>query len=82
MHITEMSRATGASVDELRYMETKGFLDVTKAQLKRRQVREYQKSDVRRVQIVIKYRRQGFTWDTALKRAEQELNNPSLFDNV
>lgn len=82
MRITEMSRITGASVDELRYMETKGFLDVTKTQLKRRMVRDYQKADVRKVQLVLKYRKQGFTWDTALKRAEQDLKNPSLFDGV
>ncbi len=82
MHIMELTRTTGASIDELRYMERKGFLDSAVTRLRRRKVRDYQEVDVRKVQLVVKYRRQGFTWDTALKRAEQEWKNPSLFDVV
>ena len=79
MRITELARTTGASVDELRYMERKGFVNPTRVQLKRREVRQYQNADIQKVQLIIKYRRQGFTWVVAFKKAFRELENPSLF---
>lgn len=82
MRITEMSRVTGASVDEIRYMERKGFLDSALTRLKQRKVRDYQETDTRKVKLLIKYRRQGFTWDTAFKKASQDLQNPRLFEEV
>jgi hypothetical protein len=82
MRITEMSRVTSASVDELRYMERKGFLNPVMAQLKRRKVRDYQDADIRKVQLIIKYRRQGFTWDIAFEKAAEELTNPQLFGDL
>jgi hypothetical protein len=30
--------------------------------------------------VIIKYRRQGFTWDMAFQKAQQEHNKPTLFD--
>jgi DNA-binding transcriptional MerR regulator len=60
-------------------MERKGFINPTRLQLKRREVREYQDMDVRKVQAIIKYRRQGFTWDKAAEKAWRELENPPLF---
>ncbi len=72
---------SGASVDELRYMERKGFVSPAKARLKKREVRQYQEADVRKVRLVTKYRRQGFTWDVAFKKAAQELVNPTLFED-
>lgn len=82
MHIIELARITGASADELRYMERRGFLTPARAQLKRRSVREYGEADIRKAEIIIKYRRQGFTWDTAYEKTLQELEKPSLFDFV
>ena len=32
-----------------------------------------------KIELIIKYRRQGFTWDTAHKKALQEMAKPSLF---
>ena len=81
MGITEMSRVTGASVDEIRYMERKGFLDSAVALLRRRQVRDYREADTRKVKLIIKYRGQGFTWDMAFKKAMLDLENPKLFEN-
>ena len=80
VHITELARQTGASVDELRYLERKGYLSPFKTRLKRREVRQYQDEDVRKAWLIIKYRRQGFTWDASFQRAMRELENPSLFD--
>jgi len=81
IRITSLARATGASVDELRYLERKGFINPIRTKLKRRQVRQYQDGDVRKLTLIIKYRRQGFTWDTAFQKALQELESPSLFDH-
>jgi DNA-binding transcriptional MerR regulator len=78
-HITELARTTGASVDELRYLETKGFVEPSRRRLKLRVVREYQEADVRKIELIIKYRRQGFTWDIAFQKAIRELESPSLF---
>jgi DNA-binding transcriptional MerR regulator len=76
--ITELARTTGASVDEIRYLERKGFIRPSRKRLSRREVRQYQETDTRRVQLIIKYRRQGFTWDMAYQKAMREQENPSL----
>ena len=81
IRITDLARTTGASVDELRYLEKKGFVNPVRAQLKQRMVRQYQDGDIRKLELIIKYRRQGFTWDTAFRKASLELENPSLFDH-
>ena len=70
---------TGAATDELRYMERKGLVTPVKAQLGKREVRQYTDADVRRAGLIIKYRRQGFTWDTAAEKATPEVQNPTLF---
>ena len=78
LHITELAKITGASVDELRYLERKGFLNPSRRQLKRRKVRQYQEADIRKVQLIIEYRRQGFTWNVAFQKAMPEVENPLL----
>ncbi|MDO8567252.1 MAG: MerR family transcriptional regulator [Dehalococcoidales bacterium] len=78
MHITELSRITGASLDELRYMERKGALEPVRVQHGRRGIREYHHADVRKAQLIMKYRQQGFTWGIAVEKANHELANPTL----
>jgi len=78
LHITEFVRITGASADELRYMERKGFVSPNWARLKKRKVRTYQEADVQKVQLILKFRKLGFTWDAASQKALQELENPTL----
>ena len=80
IRITEFAKKTGASVDELHYLERKGFINPVMAKLKRRMVRQYPDTDIRKLQLTIKYRRDGFTWDVAFQKALQELQNPRLFD--
>ena len=70
---------TGASVDEIRYLEKKGFIKAVKARLRQRQVRHFHEGDIRTTELIIKYRRQGFTWDTAFQKARQEIDRPALF---
>jgi DNA-binding transcriptional MerR regulator len=66
-------------VDELHYLEKKGFIQSVKARLTQREVRHFEDKEVRKIEIIIKYRRQGFTWDTAFNKAQQELDKPALF---
>ena len=80
LRITELARKTGASVDEIHYLEKKGFIQSIKSRLTKRDVRHFQDADTRKVQLIIKYRRQGFTWDVAFQKAKQEINKPTLFD--
>jgi DNA-binding transcriptional MerR regulator len=82
LRITELARKTGASVDEVHYLEKKGFIQSIKTRLKAREVRHFQDTDVRKVELIIKYRRQGFTWDVAFEKSEQEMNKPTLFDQM
>ncbi len=67
-------------MDELRYLEKKGFVSSVRLELKQRKVRQYPDADIRKLQLTIKYRRQGFTWDAACQKALQEQENPRLFD--
>jgi DNA-binding transcriptional MerR regulator len=80
LRITELARKTGASVDEIHYLEKKGFINSIKSRLTEREVRQFQDADARKIQLIIKYRRQGFNWDTAFQKAQQEHNKPTLFD--
>jgi DNA-binding transcriptional MerR regulator len=78
MRITEFARKTGATLDELRYIEKKGFITSRRTRIKQREVRQFQETDIRKIELIIKYRRQGFTWDTAFNKASQEMEKPSL----
>ena len=78
MRITDLARKTGASADELRYIEKKGFIKSRMTKLKQREVRQYRESDIRQIELIIKFRRQGFTWDTAHKKALEEMEKPTL----
>ena len=80
LRFTELARKTGASVDEVHYLEKKGFIKSVKSKLTEREVRKFEDTDTRKIQLIIKYRRQGFTWDMAFQKAQQELNKPTLFD--
>jgi DNA-binding transcriptional MerR regulator len=82
MRITEMGRLTGTSPDELRYMERKGFLTSGLITLKSRKVRDYPESELRKVKLIVKYRKLGFTWDVSFKKALEELANPPLFPDT
>jgi DNA-binding transcriptional MerR regulator len=79
LRITELARQTGASVDEIHYLEKKGILKPKMVKLKQRDVRQFEESSIRAISLIIKYRRQGFTWDVAYAKARQEIDKPSLF---
>ena len=79
LRITELARRTGASVDEIHYLEKKGVIKSKKVRLKTRVVRQFEEEDMRTIALIIKFRRQGFTWNVACEKARQEINKPSLF---
>ena len=79
LRITELAKQTGASVDEIRYLEAKGFIKSKRTKLKTREVRQFEEANVRTIECIIKYRRQGFTWKTAHEKARQEIDKPALF---
>ena len=78
MRITEASKKTGASTDEIRYFETKGYIKPSRVRLKSREVRDYADEDVRMIEILTKYRREGFELEAAHQRAVRELQQPYL----
>ena len=65
-------------MDELRYIEKKGFITSLRSRLKQREVRLFPDEDAAKVALIIKFRRQGYTWDTAHQKALQELEKPLL----
>jgi DNA-binding transcriptional MerR regulator len=78
IHITEMARETGASADEIRYIERKGAINPQRIKIKQRRVREFSEGDTLKVKLIIKYRRTGYTWSAAIEKGLLELQNPSL----
>jgi len=79
LRITELARKTGESVDEIHYLEKKGILKSKKVKLKQRVVRQFDEEGTRTLEIIIKYRRQGFTWKVAYEKSRQEIDKPALF---
>jgi len=79
LRITELARQTGASVDEIHYLEKKGIIKSKRVRLKQRAVRQFDEKSIRTIELIIKYRRQGFTWNVAYEKAKQEINKPALF---
>lgn len=79
LRITELARQTGASVDEIHYLEKKGIIKSKRVRLKQRAVRQFDEKSIRTIELIIKYRRQGFTWNVAYEKTRQEINKPALF---
>ena len=79
LHITELAKHTGATVDEIRYLEKKGFITPERTRLNTREIRQYLEQDIRTIEIITKYRRLGFTWNVAFQKARQEIDKPALF---
>ena len=78
MRITAAARHAGASTDEIRYLESKGYIQCSRVLLDKREVRDYADSEVRKIELIIKYRREGFQIDVAYVKALEELQHPRL----
>lgn len=79
MRQSEVTRRTGASRDELRYFEDKGYVRPGKVRLKKRVVRDYSESDVRLIELIMKYKAKRLILDAAYDQAKRELTQPGLF---
>ena len=78
MRITELARLSGASTDEIRWFESKGFIQCSWVTPKKRAVRDYPESEVQKVKLIKKYRREGFELNIAYQKAMAELESPRL----
>jgi DNA-binding transcriptional MerR regulator len=80
MRITETSKKTGASTDEIRYFEAKGYISSNRQRIRTREVRKYSNEDIRMIETLVKYRREGFELNTAYEKAIQEIQQPYLIE--
>jgi DNA-binding transcriptional MerR regulator len=78
MRITQVSKLVGATTDEIRYLESKGYIQGRRILLMKREVRDYAESEVRKIELIIKYRREGFELEAAYQKALEELQRPRL----
>jgi DNA-binding transcriptional MerR regulator len=78
MRITEIAKLIGATTDQIRYLESKGYVHGGRIMLDKRQVRDYAESEVQKIELIIKYRRQGFEIEAAYRKALDELHRPRL----
>lgn len=78
MYITKLAKDTGASVDQIRYLEKKGFVQSTWMKLRKRKVRFYSEEEVMKVRLIIKYLDQGFRYDVAYDKTIEEIRSPQL----
>ncbi len=74
----EVTELTGASRDEIRYFERKGFVKPVQHCPKRRPIRLYSDEDVRLIRLIVKYRRERFELDAAYQKAKEDLRKPRL----
>ena len=79
MRIGEMSRMTGAMPDQIRYLESKGFITAQKLPLRHRIVKDYAESDVEKVHLIANFLKEGIRYEVAHKRALEQLHQPRLF---
>ncbi len=78
MRKIEIFKAVGATPDEVRYYEKKGFVRSRWKKLRERRVRDYPEGEVRKIELITKYRREGFELAAAYRKAKEELEQPRL----
>lgn len=78
MRITELAKQTGATTDEIRVFESKGYIQCRWVTLTKRRVRDYPETELVKVERIIHYRREGFEHAAAFKRAVEDLERPRL----
>ncbi len=78
MRITEVARRTGATPDQVRYLEKKKYIRSRWKRLKTRRVRDYSATEVCKIAHIMHYLAQGFKYDIAYQKAREELAQPRL----
>lgn len=78
MRITEVAKSTGATPDQVRYLEKKKYIRSRWKLLKTRRVRDYSTTEMHKIAPIIKYLDQAFKYDIAYQKAMEELAQPRL----
>ena len=78
MRITQTAKRTGATPDQIRYLERKKYIRTRWKRLRKRRVRDYPEAEVRKIELMIKYLDQGFRYETAYEKAVEEMERPRL----
>lgn len=78
IRITEMARRTGATPDQIRYLEKKGYVESHRLPVKDRIVRHYEESEIPVIENIVRYLNEGFRYEAAYERALQDTQNPRL----
>ncbi len=76
MRITYVSRLTGLSPDQIRYMEQKRYIQSGMKVIKTRKVRDYSSDDVSLLQSISNYLSQGYRYEVAYAKALEDKANP------
>ena len=78
MRITLVSRLTGLSPDQIRYMEQKGYIQPGMVVIKSRKVRDYSSDDISLLKSISNYLSQGYRYEVAYVKALEDRTNPRL----
>ena len=78
MRITELAKLVGASTDEIRWLERRSYVQPTWVSIGKRTVRDYPEPEVRKIELIFRYRREGFEHYAAYARAVKDLEEPRL----
>jgi DNA-binding transcriptional MerR regulator len=78
VRITEIAKQLGALPDEIKWFEKKGYIKPSWTLLRNRRVRDYPDIEVRKIELIVKYRREGFEHDVAYQKAMDEMESPRL----
>ena len=78
MRITDAARQTGATTDQIRYLERKRYIKGRWTHVKSRRIRDYPDSELAKVELIVRYFNQGYRYDVAYRKAIDDLSQPRL----
>ena len=78
MRITLVSRLTGLSPDQIRYMEQKRYIQPNMVVIKSRKVRDYSPDDLSLLESISNYLSHGYRYEIAYAKALEDRTNPRL----
>lgn len=76
MRIFSVSRLTGLSPDQIRYIEQKGYVQSSMIVIKTRKVRDYSSDDISLLESISNYLTHGYRYDVAHAKALEDRANP------
>lgn len=82
MRIFSVSRLTGLSPDQIRYIEQKGYVQSSMIVIKTRKVRDYSSDDISLLESISNYLSLGYRYDVAHAKALEDRANPRHIGQV